>query len=73
MPPSRAGGPRSTLDPRVPSAGGRPDFAAAFKAEFWIWGYALAAAVLALTLNVIAFYAILGGGIAALWLAGKWR
>ena len=61
------------LRPRVPSAGGRPDFAEAFKAEFWIWGYALATAVLAITLNVIAFYVILGGSVALLWLGARWR
>jgi protein-S-isoprenylcysteine O-methyltransferase Ste14 len=37
--------------PRTPAGGGVPNWSAAFKAEFWCWGYTLAALAFALTLK----------------------
>jgi protein-S-isoprenylcysteine O-methyltransferase Ste14 len=57
------------LRPRVPSAGGRPDWVKGFQAEFWAWGYVIATAVFAATLSVKAFFIILAASIGGLWLA----
>lgn len=54
------------LTPRTPSAGRAPRWAAAFKAESWYWGFALAVAVFAATLSIKLFFGILTVSIAAL-------
>lgn len=57
--------------PRAPSAGGKPDWAGGFRAEFWCWGLALSVAAFALTLNVTAFCVILGISLATFWLSSS--
>jgi len=60
-----------SLSPRTPSAGRNPDWAGGFQAEFWCWGFALSVAVFAITLSVVAFYAILGISLAVFWLSSS--
>jgi len=57
---------------RVPSAGGRPNWAGGLKAEFWYWGMALAIVVFAITLKALAFFLILGVSLASFWLFTSW-
>jgi protein-S-isoprenylcysteine O-methyltransferase Ste14 len=54
--------------PRVPAAGRQAKWAEGLQAEFWCWGFAIAVAAFAITLNTTAFFVILGASIAALWL-----
>jgi len=47
------------LTPRTPSAGGRANWVAGFKAEGWVWGFALAVALFAITLKQKVFFVVL--------------
>lgn len=58
--------------PRAPSAGGKPDWADGFRAEFWCWGLALSVAAFAITLSATAFYVILGVSLAIFWFSATW-
>src|SRR3954471_22644049 len=49
-----------SLTPRIPAAGGTANWTAGFKAEGWVWGFALAVALFAATLNLKVFYLVLG-------------
>ncbi|MGD0131428.1 MAG: isoprenylcysteine carboxylmethyltransferase family protein [Bryobacteraceae bacterium] len=59
------------LGPRIASAGREGRWKDGFKAEFWCWGCALAVAAFAITLNLIAFFAILAASIALLWVFSR--
>ncbi len=43
------------LTPRIPAAGGTASWAAGFKAEGWVWGFALAVTLFAVTLKMKVF------------------
>jgi protein-S-isoprenylcysteine O-methyltransferase Ste14 len=58
-----------SLRSKVPSSGGKAQWAAGFKAEGWYWGFALASVVFAITLNLKLFFWILGGSIALFWIS----
>src|SRR3954470_17842530 len=47
------------LAPRIPAAGGKANWAAGFKAEGWVWGFALAVALFAVTLKMTVFFIVL--------------
>ncbi|MFL6299655.1 MAG: methyltransferase family protein [Terriglobales bacterium] len=47
------------LTPRIPAAGGKADWAAGFRAEGWVWGFALAVALFAITLKQKVFLVVL--------------
>jgi protein-S-isoprenylcysteine O-methyltransferase Ste14 len=53
--------------PRVAVAGRQAKWAEGFRAEFWCWGFVIAVAAFAITLNTTAFFLILAASIAALW------
>jgi protein-S-isoprenylcysteine O-methyltransferase Ste14 len=55
--------------PQTASAGRRANWSAAFKAEFWCWGFAMGVAAFAVTLNTTAFFVILTVSIVLLWLS----
>jgi protein-S-isoprenylcysteine O-methyltransferase Ste14 len=57
------------LRPRIASAGRRSNWTEGFKAEFWCWGFGVAVAAFAITLNTTAFFVILSGSIFLLWLS----
>jgi protein-S-isoprenylcysteine O-methyltransferase Ste14 len=57
------------LQPRTASAGRQADWAAGFRAEFWCWGFAIAVAAFAITLNSTAFFVILALSVVFLWLS----
>jgi protein-S-isoprenylcysteine O-methyltransferase Ste14 len=47
------------LTPRIPAAGGKANWAAGLKAEGWVWGFALAVALFAVTLKQKVFLIVL--------------
>src|SRR3954467_7353972 len=47
------------LTPRIPAAGGKANWAAGFRAEGWVWGFALAVALFAMTLKMTVFFIVL--------------
>ena len=47
------------LTPRIPAAGGKANWAAGFTAEGWVWGFALAVTLFAITLKQKAFLIVL--------------
>src|SRR5882762_214269 len=47
------------LTPRIPAAGGKANWAAGFKAEGWMWGFALAVTLFAITLKMKVFLVVL--------------
>jgi len=49
-----------SLTPRIPSAGGKANWAAGFKAEGWMWCFALAIVLFAITLKLKMFLMVLG-------------
>jgi protein-S-isoprenylcysteine O-methyltransferase Ste14 len=53
--------------PRTASAGRQASWAAGLKAEFWCWGFAIAVAAFAITLNTTAFFIILGASLVVFW------
>ena len=57
-----------SLSPRIGVAGQRPDWREGLKAESWYWGFAVAVAAFAVTLNVGLFVAVLAVAIATFWL-----
>jgi protein-S-isoprenylcysteine O-methyltransferase Ste14 len=57
------------LLPRIASAGGHANWSAGFQAEFWCWGFAIAVAAFAITLNTTAFFVILAASVVVLWLS----
>jgi hypothetical protein len=57
------------LRPSTASAGRQANWAAGFRAEFWCWGFAIAVAAFAITLNSTAFFVILGASVVVLWLS----
>lgn len=57
------------IRPRTASAGRQANWAAGFRAEFWCWGFALAVAAFAITLNTTAFFVILALSVVLLWLS----
>jgi protein-S-isoprenylcysteine O-methyltransferase Ste14 len=57
------------LQPRTASAGRQASWAAGFRAEFWCWGFAVAVAAFAITLNTTAFFVILAASVVLLWLS----
>jgi protein-S-isoprenylcysteine O-methyltransferase Ste14 len=60
-----------SLRPRTNSAGGRASWIDGFKAEFWCWGFAIAVAAFAITLNTTAFFAILAASLAVFWISSS--
>src|SRR3954470_11187188 len=52
------------LTPRIPAAGGKANWAAGFKAEGWVWGFALAVALFAVTLSMKLFGIALAASLA---------
>jgi len=54
--------------PRIASAGSKPNWSAAFKAEAWVWGFAAAVGAFAITLNIIYYFVILGASLALFWI-----
>jgi hypothetical protein len=57
--------------PRTVAAGGQASWSAGFRAEFWCWGFAVAVAAFAITLNTTAFFIILAGSVLLLWLCSR--
>ncbi len=57
------------LQPRTAAAGREGSWVEGFRAEFWCWGFAIAVAAFAITLNTAAFFVILGASVAVLWLS----
>ncbi|MGA2881168.1 MAG: isoprenylcysteine carboxylmethyltransferase family protein [Bryobacteraceae bacterium] len=57
--------------PRTAAAGGQASWSAGFRAEFSCWGFAVAVAAFAITLNTTAFFVILGASIVLLWLSRR--
>jgi len=57
------------LGPRIASAGNPARWTEGFKAESWYWGFAVALAVFAITLKLVAFFAILGASLAWFWVS----
>jgi len=55
------------LLPRTASTGRPAGWAAGFRAEFWCWGFAVAVAAFAITLNTTAFFVILAISLAVFW------
>lgn len=55
--------------PCTASAGGQARWTAGFRAEFWCWGFAIAVAAFAITLNTTAFFVVLAISIFLLWLS----
>ena len=55
------------LTARIPSAGRAAKWADGFAAESWYWGFAVAVAAFAITLNVKAFFVIMAASIALFW------
>ena len=51
------------LTPRIPAAGGKANWAAGFKAEGWVWGFALAVALFAITLKQKVFLLVLAASL----------
>ena len=47
------------LTPRIPAAGGKANWAAGLRAEGWVWGFALAVALFAITLKQMIFLIVL--------------
>src|SRR3954470_23393627 len=47
------------LAPRIPAAGSKTNWAAGFRAEGWVWGFALAVALFAVTLQQKVFLVVL--------------
>jgi protein-S-isoprenylcysteine O-methyltransferase Ste14 len=60
-----------SLRPRVPASGRTPQWADGFKAEFWYWGFVIAAAVFAVTLNANLLLICIGASVALLWLKSR--
>jgi protein-S-isoprenylcysteine O-methyltransferase Ste14 len=52
------------LTPRTPSAGGKANWAAGLRAEGWVWGFALAVALFAITLQQKVFLIVLAVSLA---------
>jgi protein-S-isoprenylcysteine O-methyltransferase Ste14 len=52
---------------RIPPAGRRASWTEGFKAESWYWGFALAAAAFAITLNVKVFFVMVAASLALFW------
>jgi len=48
-----------SLTPRIPSAGGKANWAAGFRAEGWVWCFALAVTLFAITLKMNVFLIVL--------------
>ena len=57
------------LGPRIPSAGRPARWTEGFKAESWNWGFAVALAVFAITLELKPFFAILGASLVWFWVS----
>jgi protein-S-isoprenylcysteine O-methyltransferase Ste14 len=57
--------------PKIPSAGGRPQWGNGFIAESWCWGFAAAVLVFAATLNSRVFYIVLGISLASFWVSSS--
>jgi protein-S-isoprenylcysteine O-methyltransferase Ste14 len=57
--------------PRTASAGRQASWSAGFKAEFWCWGFAVAVAAFAITLNQVAFLVILAASLAVFWFSSS--
>jgi len=56
------------LRPRVAPGGRSPNWADGFRAEFWMWGYALSTAIFAATLNAQLFLVIMAASVGLIWL-----
>ena len=54
--------------PRIASAGSKPKWIAALKAEAWAWGFAASVGAFAITLNIIYYFVILGASLALFWI-----
>ena len=50
--------------PRIPAAGGKASWLAGFRAEGWVWCFALAITLLAVTLKMKVFGVVLGVSLA---------
>ncbi len=55
-----------SIRPRVSASGAKPQWAQAFRGETFMWGFALAVALFAATLNLIVLWSVLGGAMLSL-------
>lgn len=55
------------LSPRIPSAGSTARWGDGFKAESWYWGFALALAAFAITLQLKLFFVIFAASLILFW------
>src|SRR5579875_3261626 len=56
-----------SLSARVPATGAKPQWAQAFRGEMFMWGFAAAIALLAVTLNWIVLWSVLGAAFLSFW------
>lgn len=56
---------------RIPSAERQANWGAGFKAESWYWGFAVAAAALAITLNGKVFLVLIAASVALFWVTSS--
>jgi len=59
------------LTARIPSAGREASWGNGFKAEAWYWGFAVAAAALAITLNGKLFLILIAASVGLFWLTSS--
>ena len=57
------------LSPRIPSAGRQARWTEGFKAESWYWGFALALAAFAVTLQLKLFFVIFAASLILFWIS----
>jgi hypothetical protein len=57
--------------PRIPSAGRLPHWKDGLKAESWYWGFALAMAAFAVTLQIRVFFAIFAASLILFWISSR--
>ncbi len=56
-----------SLSARVPATGAKPQWAQAFRGEMFMWGFAAAIALFAVTLNWIVLWSVLGAAFLSFW------
>lgn len=58
-----------SIRPRVPASGAKPQWAQAFRGEMFMWGFALAIALFAVTLNYVVLWSVLTAAFVIFWAA----